>query len=78
MKISSDAQEILDAIDGLSFPKSRFDEPIVDPYDEEDDIEMNIISALDRVVTRSRKSGLRKTFWYKLTKEFAFLCRVFS
>ena len=75
MKISSDAQEIIDAIDGLSFPKSRFDEPIVDPYDEEDDIEMNIISALDRVVTRSRKSGLRKTFWYKLTKEFAFLCQ---
>ncbi|MDE6786125.1 MAG: AAA family ATPase, partial [Muribaculaceae bacterium] len=67
-------QAILDPIDGLSFPKSRFDEPIVDPYDEEDDIEMNIISALDRVVTRSRKSGLRKTFWYKLTKEFAFLC----
>ncbi|MDE6697032.1 MAG: ATP-binding protein [Muribaculaceae bacterium] len=77
MRKKDDVQEILDAIDALgevTLPVSSFADSIVDPYDEEDDREMNIISALDRVVTRSRKSGLRKTFWNKLTKEFAFLC----
>ncbi len=75
MKKINDFQSLLEAIDSGTHPGSSFDEPVVYIDEDDEEREMNIISALDRVVTKAKKSGLRKNFWDKLSKEFAFLCQ---
>ena len=75
MKISSEAQEIIDAIDSLSVPDYSCDKDIADIDDcEDDDNEMTIISALDRVVRGARGSRLSSGFWNKFSKDIGFLC----
>ena len=75
MKISSEAQEIIDAIDALSVPDYSCDKDIADIDDcEDDDNEMTIISALDRVVGGARKSRLNSDFWNKFSRDFVYLC----
>ena len=75
MKISSEAQEIIDAIDALSVPDYSCDKDIADIDDcEDDDNEMTIISALDRVVGEARKSRLNSDFWNKFSRDFVYLC----
>lgn len=49
--------------------------PVVTFPDDEDKEEMTVISALDRVVTNARQSGLISTFWREYDEEIDFLCK---
>lgn len=67
-----DFESLLDAIDAIELPEELVNTPPVDEVDDDDE-DMTLLSALDRVVTKARKSGLVNNFWNKLAKEFAFL-----
>lgn len=73
MRKKDDFQSLLNAIGAVKLHDSSFEEPVDDIDD--DDEEMSIISSLDRVVTRAKKSGLKIKFWNMMSKEFAFLCQ---
>ncbi|MDE6342628.1 MAG: AAA family ATPase [Muribaculaceae bacterium] len=70
-----DFQALCDAIDSVTLPDGIFDEPTPYVYEDDDNGVMDIISALDKVVTGAKHSGLVRKYWDEYAAEFDFLSK---
>lgn len=69
--MKNDFTELLDLLDEDDDTQDETSVSVTDDADKE----WTIVSALDRVVTGARNSGLNKKFWVQYTDEFEFLCK---